>query len=156
MKMTMMKLPSAPVPNLYTQSMLREVLYLRWSCIVFTLIMPLHVRMSMPCLSVAIATIGLHNEPQLVFLLANNSSFHGSMFSVIPLDIDSSISYGKLNTLWINQVGSMKRAKQIRDQLEGLLARVGIHVCSNANDLVAIKKAITSGTVLLDNINSVA
>ena len=43
------------------------------------------------------------------------------------------------------QVRSMKRARDIRDQLEGLLERVGIELTSNANDLESIKKAITSG-----------
>ncbi|KAK3121479.1 hypothetical protein QOZ80_8BG0654080 [Eleusine coracana subsp. coracana] len=43
------------------------------------------------------------------------------------------------------QVRSMKRARDIRDQLEGLLERVEIEICSNAGDLDAIKKAITSG-----------
>lgn len=39
----------------------------------------------------------------------------------------------------------MKRARDIRDQLEGLLERVDIEPSSNMNDLDAIKKAITSG-----------
>lgn len=39
----------------------------------------------------------------------------------------------------------MKRARDIRDQLEGLLERVEIELTSNSNDLDAIKKAITSG-----------
>lgn len=39
----------------------------------------------------------------------------------------------------------MKRARDIRDQLEGLLERVEIEVSSNLNDLDTIKKAITSG-----------
>ncbi|KAG9129541.1 hypothetical protein Leryth_023271 [Lithospermum erythrorhizon] len=43
------------------------------------------------------------------------------------------------------QVRSMKRARDIRDQLEGLLERVEIEMASNSNDLDAIKKAITSG-----------
>ncbi|KAL6501384.1 Pre-mRNA-splicing factor ATP-dependent RNA helicase DEAH1 [Orobanche gracilis] len=43
------------------------------------------------------------------------------------------------------QVRSMKRARDIRDQLEGLLKRVEIELSSNSNDLDAIKKAITSG-----------
>ncbi|KAL3513087.1 hypothetical protein ACH5RR_025804 [Cinchona calisaya] len=43
------------------------------------------------------------------------------------------------------QVRSMKRARDIRDQLEGLLERVEIELTSNTNDLEAIKKAITSG-----------
>nr|DAD28293.1 TPA_asm: hypothetical protein HUJ06_029761 [Nelumbo nucifera] len=43
------------------------------------------------------------------------------------------------------QVRSMKRARDIRDQLEGLLERVEIELMSNPNDLEAIKKAITSG-----------
>ncbi|CAH9057308.1 unnamed protein product [Cuscuta epithymum] len=43
------------------------------------------------------------------------------------------------------QVRSMKRARDIRDQLEGLLERVEIELTSNLNDLDAIKKSITSG-----------
>ncbi|XP_057473852.1 pre-mRNA-splicing factor ATP-dependent RNA helicase DEAH1 [Actinidia eriantha] len=43
------------------------------------------------------------------------------------------------------QVRSMKRARDIRDQLEGLLERVEIELTSNSNDLDAIKKAITAG-----------
>ena len=39
----------------------------------------------------------------------------------------------------------MKRARDIRDQLEGLLERVEIELTSNSNDLEGIKKAITSG-----------
>ncbi|KAF7838515.1 pre-mRNA-splicing factor ATP-dependent RNA helicase DEAH1 [Senna tora] len=43
------------------------------------------------------------------------------------------------------QVRSMKRARDIRDQLAGLLERVEIELTSNDNDLDAIKKSITSG-----------
>ncbi|KAF7113227.1 hypothetical protein RHSIM_RhsimUnG0148700 [Rhododendron simsii] len=43
------------------------------------------------------------------------------------------------------QVRSMKRARDIRDQLEGLLERVEIKLMSNSNDLEPIKKAITAG-----------
>ncbi|KAL7192227.1 hypothetical protein ACSBR2_024134 [Camellia fascicularis] len=43
------------------------------------------------------------------------------------------------------QVRSMKRARDIRDQLEGLLERVEIELTSNSNDLEGIKKAITAG-----------
>ncbi|KAI3955581.1 hypothetical protein MKX01_034903, partial [Papaver californicum] len=43
------------------------------------------------------------------------------------------------------QVRSMKRARDIRDQLEGLLERVGIEITSSADDLDAVKKAIVSG-----------
>ncbi|PRQ46765.1 putative RNA helicase [Rosa chinensis] len=43
------------------------------------------------------------------------------------------------------QVRSMKRARDIRDQLERLLERVEIELTSNPVDLEAIKKAITSG-----------
>lgn len=39
----------------------------------------------------------------------------------------------------------MKRARDIRDQLEGLLERVEIEITSNLNDLDAIKKAIIAG-----------
>ncbi|KAK7411357.1 hypothetical protein VNO78_02790 [Psophocarpus tetragonolobus] len=43
------------------------------------------------------------------------------------------------------QVRSMKRARDIRDQLAGLLERVEIELTANSNDLDAIKKSITSG-----------
>ncbi|KAI3773381.1 hypothetical protein L1987_47908 [Smallanthus sonchifolius] len=43
------------------------------------------------------------------------------------------------------QVRSMKRGRDIRDQLEGLLERVEIELTSNPGDLEAIKKSITSG-----------
>ncbi|KAL3688626.1 hypothetical protein R1sor_014935 [Riccia sorocarpa] len=43
------------------------------------------------------------------------------------------------------QVRSMKRARDIRDQLEGLLERVEIEPVSNPGDHEAIKKAVTSG-----------
>ncbi|OUZ99232.1 Helicase [Macleaya cordata] len=43
------------------------------------------------------------------------------------------------------QVRSMKRARDIRDQLERQLERFGIELTSNADDLEAVKKAITSG-----------
>ena len=40
---------------------------------------------------------------------------------------------------------SMKRARDVREQLEGLMERVEIEVSSNPLDGVAIRKAITSG-----------
>lgn len=40
----------------------------------------------------------------------------------------------------------MKRARDIRDQLEGLLERVEIESTSSLNDLEAIKKSITAGS----------
>lgn len=43
------------------------------------------------------------------------------------------------------QVRSMKRAKDIRQQLEVLLERAEIELSSSPNDLEAIKKAVTSG-----------
>lgn len=43
----------------------------------------------------------------------------------------------------------MKRARDIRDQLEGLLERVEIEPTSNPSDLEGIKKAITSGNFLI-------
>ncbi|KAG2679399.1 hypothetical protein I3760_11G048900 [Carya illinoinensis] len=43
------------------------------------------------------------------------------------------------------QVRSMKRARDVRDQLEGLLERVEIELMVDPSDLDAIKKAITSG-----------
>lgn len=42
----------------------------------------------------------------------------------------------------------MKRARDIRDQLEGLLERVEIESSSNPNELDNIRKAITSGRTL--------
>ncbi|KAJ8451438.1 hypothetical protein Cgig2_017829 [Carnegiea gigantea] len=47
------------------------------------------------------------------------------------------------------QVRSMKRARDIRDQLEGLLERVEIEPTSSLNDLEAIKKTITAGSLLM-------
>lgn len=44
-----------------------------------------------------------------------------------------------------NQVRSMKRGRDIRDQLEGLLEKVEIELVSNPSNLDTIKKAITSG-----------
>ncbi|KAI3507725.1 hypothetical protein L1887_22716 [Cichorium endivia] len=44
-----------------------------------------------------------------------------------------------------HQVRSMKRARDIRDQLERLLERVEIELVSNPRDLDAINKCITSG-----------
>ena len=43
------------------------------------------------------------------------------------------------------QYRSMKRARDIRDQLEGLLERVEIDVESNPLETVNIRKAITAG-----------
>ncbi|WMV59429.1 hypothetical protein MTR67_052814 [Solanum verrucosum] len=55
----------------------------------------------------------------------------------------------KFSTQWCYenyiQVRSMKKARDIRDQLEGRLERVGIDLTSNVNDLEAIKKSIISG-----------
>ncbi|THG06304.1 hypothetical protein TEA_010060 [Camellia sinensis var. sinensis] len=44
-----------------------------------------------------------------------------------------------------SQVRSMKHARDIRAQLEGLLETVEIELTSNSNDLEGIKKAITAG-----------
>lgn len=43
----------------------------------------------------------------------------------------------------------MKRARDIRDQLAGLLERVEIELTSNDNDLDSIKKSITSGKLII-------
>ncbi|XP_006296554.2 probable pre-mRNA-splicing factor ATP-dependent RNA helicase DEAH6 isoform X2 [Capsella rubella] len=43
------------------------------------------------------------------------------------------------------QVRSMKRARDIRDQLKGLLERVEIEVSSNLNELDSIRKSIVAG-----------
>ena len=43
------------------------------------------------------------------------------------------------------QVRSMRQARDIRDQLAGLLERVEIELTSNSSDFDAIKKSITSG-----------
>lgn len=39
----------------------------------------------------------------------------------------------------------MKRARDIRDQLEGLLERVEIELASSLSDMEPIKKCITAG-----------
>ncbi|ESQ55769.1 hypothetical protein EUTSA_v10024349mg [Eutrema salsugineum] len=43
------------------------------------------------------------------------------------------------------QSKSMRRARDIRDQLAGLLEKIGVELTSNPNDLDAIKKAILAG-----------
>ncbi|VYS47813.1 unnamed protein product [Arabidopsis thaliana] len=43
------------------------------------------------------------------------------------------------------QVRSMKRARDIRDQLEGLLERVEIDISSNLNELDSVRKSIVAG-----------
>ncbi|CAH8254332.1 unnamed protein product [Arabidopsis lyrata] len=43
------------------------------------------------------------------------------------------------------QVRSMKRARDIRDQLEGLLERVEIEISSNLNELDSVRKSIVAG-----------
>lgn len=43
------------------------------------------------------------------------------------------------------QVRSMKRARDVREQLEGLMDRVEIELVSNPLDTVAVRKAITAG-----------
>ena len=48
--------------------------------------------------------------------------------------------------LFIFQYRSMKRARDVRDQLEGLLERVEIdHVSNDPSDLTPIRKAVTAG-----------
>ncbi|KAI3785661.1 hypothetical protein L1987_44785 [Smallanthus sonchifolius] len=68
---------------------------------------------------------------------------------IAPLKVYSSWKETNFSTQWCYenyiQVRSMKRARDIRDQLEGLLERVEIELTSNPGDLEAIKKAITSG-----------
>jgi len=43
------------------------------------------------------------------------------------------------------QIRSLKRARDIREQLEGLMERVEVNLVSNQNDHVSIRKAIASG-----------
>ncbi|KRX49927.1 putative pre-mRNA-splicing factor ATP-dependent RNA helicase mog-4 [Trichinella sp. T9] len=57
-------------------------------------------------------------------------------------DTDYSIQWCFENFI---QHRSMKRARDVRDQLEGLVDRVEIEVESNPTDTVAIRKAITAG-----------
>ncbi|KAL7002826.1 Pre-mRNA-splicing factor ATP-dependent RNA helicase DEAH1, partial [Sarracenia purpurea var. burkii] len=68
---------------------------------------------------------------------------------VALLKIYSSWKETNYSTQWCYenyiQVRSMKRARDIRDQLEGLLERVEIELKSNSNDVDGIKKAITAG-----------
>ena len=42
----------------------------------------------------------------------------------------------------------MKRARDIRDQLEGLLERVEIELVSNPGETENIRKAITAGKII--------
>lgn len=86
-------------------------------------------------------------------LLADNArmNFHvgnaGDHISL--LNVYNSWKETDYSTQWCHenfiQVRSMRRARDIRDQLKGLLERVEIGLTSNVNDLEAIKKAITSG-----------
>ena len=46
------------------------------------------------------------------------------------------------------QYRSMKRARDIRDQLEGLLERVEIELVSNPGETENIRKAITAGKII--------
>ncbi|KAL6840645.1 hypothetical protein ACP4OV_029509 [Aristida adscensionis] len=68
-------------------------------------------------------------------------------YSVIMIDevYKHTLSTDMLQLLALMKLETMKRARDIRDQLEGLLKRVGIQICSNASDLDDIKKARTSG-----------
>ncbi|KAM1021628.1 hypothetical protein ACFX2J_042511 [Malus domestica] len=76
-----------------------------------------------------------------------------SFVSIFPLvnmsDVYNSWKETNYSTQWCYenyvQVRSMKRARDIRDQLEGLLERVEIELVSNMSDNETIKKAITSG-----------
>ena len=43
------------------------------------------------------------------------------------------------------QVRSLKKARDIREQLQGLMERVELEVLSNAGDVDNIAKAITAG-----------
>ncbi|PIA31073.1 hypothetical protein AQUCO_05300119v1 [Aquilegia coerulea] len=65
------------------------------------------------------------------------------------LKVYSSWEENNYSTLWcfenFIQVKTMKQARDIRDQLKGLLERVEIELRSSFNDVVSIKKAITSG-----------
>lgn len=43
------------------------------------------------------------------------------------------------------QFRSMKRARDVREQLEGLMDRIEVEVCSSQGDIVPIRKAVTAG-----------
>uniref|UniRef100_A0A674EF19 RNA helicase n=1 Tax=Salmo trutta TaxID=8032 RepID=A0A674EF19_SALTR len=43
------------------------------------------------------------------------------------------------------QFRSMKRARDVREQLEGLMDRIEVEVCSSGGDIVPIRKAVTAG-----------
>ncbi|XP_046895351.1 pre-mRNA-splicing factor ATP-dependent RNA helicase DHX16 isoform X2 [Hypomesus transpacificus] len=43
------------------------------------------------------------------------------------------------------QFRSMKRARDVREQLEGLMDRIEVEVCSSQGDIVPLRKAITAG-----------
>ncbi|KAJ3703886.1 hypothetical protein LUZ61_007591 [Rhynchospora tenuis] len=68
------------------------------------------------------------------------------------LNVYNSWKWTSFSTQWCYenyiQVRSMRRARDIRDQLEALVKRAEIEITSNLNDLNAIRKAITSGFFL--------
>ncbi|RDX78510.1 Pre-mRNA-splicing factor ATP-dependent RNA helicase DEAH1, partial [Mucuna pruriens] len=78
-----------------------------------------------------------------------NVGDHTALLKVGIVQVYNSWKETNYSTQWCYenyiQVRSMKRARDIRDQLAGLLERVEIELISNDNDLDAIKKSITSG-----------
>lgn len=70
------------------------------------------------------------------------------MHNIVPLLVKLSWVFNIIVCDFSFQVRSMKRARDVRDQLEGLLERVEIEIASNSNDLDAIKKSITAGTFM--------
>ncbi|CAK8532527.1 unnamed protein product [Lathyrus sativus] len=68
---------------------------------------------------------------------------------IAHLNVYNSWKESNYSTQWCYenyiQVRSMRRARDIRNQLAGLLERVEIELTSNSNDLDAIKKSIISG-----------
>ncbi|KAL1834081.1 hypothetical protein ACET3Z_003732 [Daucus carota] len=82
-------------------------------------------------------------DPMLSKMIVASEKYRCSdeMISIAAmLSIGGSIFYRPKD----KQVRSMKSARDIRDQLEGLLERVEIEVMSSSGDLEAIRKAITS------------
>lgn len=80
---------------------------------------------------------------------ARKNFFHPGGDHISLLNVYNQWAQTDYSTQWcfenFIQHRSMKRARDIRDQLEALLERVEIEIVSNPLDTVAIRKAITAG-----------
>ncbi|XP_071696594.1 pre-mRNA-splicing factor ATP-dependent RNA helicase DEAH1-like isoform X2 [Rutidosis leptorrhynchoides] len=84
------------------------------------------------------------DEARLNFYTGKNVGDHIALLNVYRTWKETNYSRQWCYENYI-QFRSMKRARDIRDQLKGLLERVEIELKSNPDDLEAINKSITSG-----------